>query len=54
MAVIALQAAIADPERFAVEPKVDSVRGLGVFDSDGKLETRNRRGSAASPPAASG
>jgi ATP-dependent DNA ligase len=42
--ILALRAAIADPERFAVEPKVDGVRGLVVFDGDGKLETRNRRG----------
>jgi hypothetical protein len=42
--LLALQAAIADPERFAVEPKVDGVRGLVVFDSDGTLQTRNRRG----------
>jgi hypothetical protein len=42
--ILALQAAIADPERFAVEPKVDGVRGLVVFDSDGRLETRNPRG----------
>jgi hypothetical protein len=42
--MLALEAAIADPERFAVEPKVDGVRGLVVFDSDGTLQTRNRQG----------
>ena len=30
----AMHAAIADPERFACEPKVDGVRGLLVFDGD--------------------
>jgi ATP-dependent DNA ligase len=39
----ALRAAIADPARYAFEPKVDGVRGLGVFDA-GTIETRNRRG----------
>ena len=39
----ALYAAIADPERFACEPKVDGVRGLISF-SNGHLEARNRRG----------
>jgi ATP-dependent DNA ligase len=39
----ALHAAIADPERFACEPKVDGVRGLVVYGPGG-LETRNRRG----------
>ena len=39
----ALRAAIADPDRFACEPKVDGVRGLVVFDQ-GRVETRNRRG----------
>lgn len=39
----ALRRAIADPDRYACEPKVDGVRGLVVFD-DGALETRNRRG----------
>ena len=39
----ALRAAIADPERYACEPKVDGVRGLVVYGSDG-LETRNRHG----------
>jgi hypothetical protein len=37
-----LEAAIAAPERWAIEPKVD-VRGLVVFDN-GVVETRNRRG----------
>lgn len=40
----ALRAAIADPSRFAIEPKVDGVRGLVVFGRDGQLETRNRHG----------
>lgn len=40
----ALRAAIADPDGWAVEPKVDGVRGLVVFQPDGSLETRNRRG----------
>jgi hypothetical protein len=40
----ALRAAIADPDRYACEPKVDGVRGLIVFGPDGALETRNRRG----------
>jgi ATP-dependent DNA ligase len=39
----ALRAAIADPERFACEPKVDGVRGLLVFDGD-DLAMHNRRG----------
>src|SRR4051812_11831304 len=39
----ALRAAIADPERFACEPKVDGVRGLLVFDGD-DLGMHNRRG----------
>jgi bifunctional non-homologous end joining protein LigD len=40
----ALHAAIADPERFACEPKVDGVRGLVIYQPDGSIETRNRRG----------
>src|SRR5215207_8247600 len=40
----ALRAAIADPERYACEPKVDGVRGLVVYGPDGALETRNRNG----------
>src|SRR5712691_1662248 len=39
-----LQLAIADPHRYAIEPKVDGVRGLLVFLPDGTMETRNRRG----------
>ena len=39
----ALRAAVADPDRFACEPKVDGVRGLIVFDK-GSVETRNRSG----------
>ena len=35
----ALKAAIADPDRYACEPKVDGVRGLVVYGPDG-LETR--------------
>jgi bifunctional non-homologous end joining protein LigD len=38
-----LRRAIADPERYACEPKVDGVRGLVVFH-EGRVETRNRRG----------
>jgi len=40
----ALRAAISEPERFACEPKVDGVRGLVVYQPDGSIETRNRRG----------
>jgi ATP-dependent DNA ligase len=40
----ALRDAIADPDRWAIEPKVDGVRGLVVFQPDGLLETRNRLG----------
>ena len=39
-----LRAAIAEPERFACEPKVDGVRGLVVYGPGGYLETRNRSG----------
>ena len=39
-----LRAAIAEPGRYAIEPKVDGVRGLVVFAPGGELETRNRRG----------
>jgi bifunctional non-homologous end joining protein LigD len=42
--VAALRAAIADPGRYACEPKVDGVRGLVVYGPDGLLETRNRTG----------
>jgi len=38
-----LQTAIAEPSRFAIEPKVDGVRGLVVF-GERTIETRNRRG----------
>jgi hypothetical protein len=40
----ALRAAIADPRTWAMEPKVDGVRGLFVYGPDGTLDTRNRRG----------
>jgi ATP-dependent DNA ligase len=40
----ALRQAIADPERFACEPKVDGVRGLVVYQPERVLEVRNRRG----------
>jgi hypothetical protein len=40
----ALRHAIADPERFACEPKVDGVRGLVVYQPERILEMRNRRG----------
>ena len=36
--------AIRDPQRFAIEPKVDGVRGLLAFLPDGTMETRNRSG----------
>jgi ATP-dependent DNA ligase len=39
-----LQQAIADPSRFAMEPKVDGVRGLVVYQPERLLEIRNRRG----------
>jgi hypothetical protein len=37
----ALRAAITDPERYAIEPRNDGVRGLIVFRPDGVIETRN-------------
>jgi ATP-dependent DNA ligase len=40
----ALGAAIADPERYAVEPKVDGVRGLLTFTPEHVVEMRNRHG----------
>jgi hypothetical protein len=40
----ALRLAITDPERFACERKVDGVGGLVVYQPDGTIETRNRRG----------
>jgi ATP-dependent DNA ligase len=42
--VKAMQRAIADPTSYAIEPKVDGVRGLLVFREDGVVEARNRRG----------
>jgi ATP-dependent DNA ligase len=39
-----IRAAIAEPTRYAIEPKIDGVRGLIVFRPDGVIETRNRRG----------
>lgn len=39
-----MRQAIAEPERFACEPKVDGVRGLIVYGPGGTLETRNRHG----------
>jgi bifunctional non-homologous end joining protein LigD len=36
--------AIAHPDRYVIEPKVDGVRGLVAFLPDGTIETRNRRG----------
>jgi bifunctional non-homologous end joining protein LigD len=42
----ALRLAIAEPRRYAVEGKVDGVRGLITFDEGGRLGTRNRRGEA--------
>ena len=40
----AMRAAIADPDRYVVEPKVDGVRGLVTFTPDRIVETRNRHG----------
>jgi ATP-dependent DNA ligase len=42
--LLALRAAIADPDRFALEPKVDGVRGLVVYAPGRVIETRNRHG----------
>jgi hypothetical protein len=39
-----LRQAIADPDRFACEPKVDGVRGLVVYHPERVLEMRNRLG----------
>lgn len=39
----ALRAAIAEPDRYACEEKIDGVRGFVVYGRGG-LETRNRRG----------
>ena len=38
-----LRAAIAAPERYAIEPKVDGVRGLVAFEGEG-ITIRNRKG----------
>jgi bifunctional non-homologous end joining protein LigD len=40
----ALRAAIADPDRYIVEPKIDGVRGLVTFTPERVVETRNRHG----------
>jgi ATP-dependent DNA ligase len=40
----ALRAAIADPDAYAIEPKVDGVRCLLTFQPDETIETRNRHG----------
>jgi len=42
--VRAMQRAIADPSAYAIEPKVDGVRGLLVFREERVIEARNRRG----------
>jgi ATP-dependent DNA ligase len=42
--VAGLRLAIADPQRYVVEPKVDGVRGLVTFAPDRVVETRNRHG----------
>ena len=42
--VAALRLAIADPQRYVVEPKVDGVRGLVAFTPELVVETRNRHG----------
>jgi hypothetical protein len=39
-----LRLAIAEPERYAIEPKVDGVRGLIVYRPDRRIEARNRSG----------
>jgi bifunctional non-homologous end joining protein LigD len=41
---MALRDAIERPTRYAIEPKVDGVRGLLAFLPDHTLETRNRTG----------
>jgi ATP-dependent DNA ligase len=38
-----LRAAIVNPEHWAIEPKVEGVRGLVIFEG-GRIATRNRRG----------
>src|SRR3954468_17985961 len=40
--IAAMRAAIAAPDRYALEPKVDGVRGLITFDGD-TIEVRGRR-----------
>jgi ATP-dependent DNA ligase len=42
--VAALRAAIGDPERFAVEPKIDGVCRLVVYGPERTIEIRNRYG----------
>jgi bifunctional non-homologous end joining protein LigD len=42
--VKATQRAIADPAAYAIEPKVDGVRGLLIFGEDRRIELRNRSG----------
>ena len=42
--VRALRLAIADPDRYAIEGKIDGVRGLVTFDEGARLAMRNRRG----------
>jgi bifunctional non-homologous end joining protein LigD len=53
-----LRLAIAEPERYAIEPKVDGARGLIVYRPDGKIEARNRSGRSRTwfryPPCAHG
>jgi hypothetical protein len=39
-----LRAAIGDPTRFAIEPKVDGVRGPVIYEPGGVLTARNRSG----------
>jgi len=42
-----LKRAIADPERYAIEPKVDGVRGLLAFLPDGTIESPTPRSAVA-------
>jgi bifunctional non-homologous end joining protein LigD len=42
--IASLKLAVTDPMRYAIEPKVDGVRGLVAFLPDRTMETRNRRG----------
>jgi hypothetical protein len=39
----ALRRAIADPDRFAREPKVDAVRGLVIYGPEHTIKTRKGR-----------